>query len=150
MATASSDLGRRGFVLKPLHMIGIAIIVLAIVLGYYGLQSGLRPYTTSVSEAISTGRGVQLAGFLYPGETGEYDKNGEFTFKLQDSTGKVVQVLYGKPKPANFEKAISIVAIGRYDQAQNVFVADDMLVKCPSKYQEQMDQTQAQVMRTED
>ena len=94
MATASSDLGRRGFVLKPLHMIGIAIIVLAIVLGYYGLQSGLRPYTTSVSEAISTGRGVQLAGFLYPGETGAYDKNGEFTFKLQDSTGKVVQVVY--------------------------------------------------------
>ena len=80
MATASSDLGRRGFVLKPLHLIGIAIIVLAIVLGYYGLQSGLRPYTTSVSEAIGSGRGVQLAGFLYPGETGSYDDKGEFTF----------------------------------------------------------------------
>jgi cytochrome c-type biogenesis protein CcmE len=143
MATASSDLGRRGFALKPLHMIGIAIIVLAIVLGYYGLQSGLRPYTTSVSEAISTGRGVQLAGFLYPGETGAYDSNGEFTFKLQDSTGNVVQVIYPKPKPANFEKAISIVAIGHYDAAKNVFLADDMLVKCPSKYQEQLDQTQA-------
>ena len=143
MATASSDLGRRGIVLKPLHLIGIAIIILAIVLGYYGLQSGLRPYTTSVSEAISSGRGVQLAGFLYPGETGAYDEKGDFTFKLQDSTGKVVQVIYAKPRPANFEKAISIVAIGRYDQAKNVFVADDMLVKCPSKYQEQMDQTQA-------
>ena len=143
MATTSSDLGRRGFVLKPLHMIGIAIIVLAIVLGYYGLQSGLRPYTTSVSEAISTGRGVQLAGYLYPGETGAYDDKGEFTFKLQDSTGKVVQVLYGKPKPANFEKAISIVAIGHYDAAKGAFMADDMLVKCPSKYQEQLDQTQA-------
>jgi len=147
MATASSDLGRRGFVLKPLHMIGIAIIVLAIVLGYYGLQSGLRPYTTSVSEAISTGRGVQLAGFLYPGETGAYNEKGEFTFKLQDSTGKVVQVLYGKPKPANFEKAISIVAIGHYDAAKGAFMADDMLVKCPSKYQEQLDQTQAYGLR---
>src|SRR6266498_2570614 len=110
MTTASNDLGRRGFVLRPLHMIGIAIIVLAIVLGYYGLQSGLRPYTTSVSEA--------------------------------NSTGKVVQVLYGKPKPANFEKAISIVAIGHYDAAKGAFMADDMLVKCPSKYQEQLDQTQ--------
>ena len=54
-----------------------------------------------------------------------------------------MQVIYAKPRPANFEKAISIVAIGRYDEAKNVFVADDMLVKCPSKYQEQMDQTQA-------
>jgi cytochrome c-type biogenesis protein CcmE len=143
MATASSDLGRRGFALRPLHLIGIAIIVLAIVLGYYGLQSGLRPYTTSVDEAISSGRGVQLAGFLYPGETGGYDEKGDFTFKLQDSTGQVVQVVYTKPKPANFEQAISIVAIGRYDQSKDVFVADDMLVKCPSKYQEQMDQTQA-------
>jgi cytochrome c-type biogenesis protein CcmE len=143
MATASSDLGRRGFALKPLHMIGIAIIVLAIVLGYSGLQSGLRPYTTSVSEAISSGRGVQLAGFLYPGETGAYDDKGDFTFKLQDNTGKVVQVIYSKPRPANFEQAISIVAIGSYDESKGVFVADDMLVKCPSKYQEQMDQTQA-------
>src|SRR4051794_35471373 len=129
MATASSDLGRRGVVLKPLHMIGIAIIALAIVLGYYGLQSCLRPYTTSVSEAISTGRGVQLAGFLYPAEVGAYDANGEFTFKLQDSTGKLVQVIYPNPHPANFEKAISIVAIGHYDAAKGEFMAHDMLVK---------------------
>ena len=143
MASVSTDLGRRGFVLKPLHMIGIGIIVMAIVLGYFGLQSALRPYTTSVTEAMSTGRGVQLAGFLYPGETGAYDDRGEFTFKLQDSTGKVVQVIYPKPKPANFEKAISIVAIGHYDASKGVFIADDMLVKCPSKYQEELDQTKA-------
>ena len=140
MATASNDLGRRGFVLKPLHMIGIAMIVLAIVLGYYGLQSALRPYTTSVTEAISTGRGVQLAGFLVPGEQGHYDASQNFTFSMQDATGKVVQVIYPKPRPANFEKAISIVAIGHYDAGKNAFMADDMLVKCPSKYQEQLDQ----------
>ncbi len=141
MTTASNDLGRRGFVLKPVHLIGIAIIVLAIVLGYFGLQTAFRPYTTSVTEAISTGRGVQLAGFLVPGEQGTYDAAGNFTFSMQDSTGKIVQVVYPKPRPANFEKAVSIVAIGRYDAAKNAFLADDMLVKCPSKYQEQLDQT---------
>ncbi|HEX9372701.1 MAG TPA: cytochrome c maturation protein CcmE [Roseiflexaceae bacterium] len=141
MTTASNDLGRRGFVLKPVHLIGIAIIVLAIVLGYFGLQTAFRPYTTSVTEAISTGRGVQLAGFLVPGEQGTYDAAGNFTFSMQDSTGKIVQVVYLKPRPANFEKAVSIVAIGRYDAAKNAFLADDMLVKCPSKYQEQLDQT---------
>ncbi len=136
MATVSGDLGRRGFVLKPLHMIGIAMIVLAIVLGYFGLQSALRPYTTSVSEAISTGRGVQLAG-----DVGSYDAAGNFTFGMQDSTGKIVKVVYGKPKPPNFEQAVSLVAIGHYDASKQVFMADDMLVKCPSKYQEQLDQT---------
>jgi cytochrome c-type biogenesis protein CcmE len=143
MATLPNDLGRRGFALKPLHIIGIAMIVLAIVLGYFGLQSALRPYTTSVAEAMNTSRGVQLAGFLVPGEQGRYDANNNFTFSMQDGTGKVVQVIYPKPKPANFEKAISIVAIGHYDASKGAFLADDMLVKCPSKYQEQLDETRA-------
>lgn len=140
MAAQSPEPGRRGLRLKPLHMIGIAIIAMAIVLGYYGLQSALRPYTTSVSEAINAQRGVQLAGFLVPGEQGRYNANNDFTFSMQDSTGKVVQVIYPKPRPANFEQAISIVAIGHYDAGKQAFLADDMLVKCPSKYQEQMNQ----------
>ncbi|RMD82460.1 MAG: cytochrome c maturation protein CcmE, partial [Chloroflexi bacterium] len=28
------------------------------------------------------------------------------------------------------------VAIGRYDPTEQAFMADDLLVKCPSKYQE--------------
>jgi cytochrome c-type biogenesis protein CcmE len=140
MATATSDIDRRSFVLKPLHLIGIAIILLAIVTGYFGLRTAFRPYTTSVSEAVGSGRSVQLAGFL--GSTGEYDTNGNFTFNLQDGTGKLVKVIYPKPRPANFEQAVSVVAIGHYDAGQQAFMAEDMLVKCPSKYQEQMDQSQ--------
>jgi cytochrome c-type biogenesis protein CcmE len=140
MATATSEIERRGLVLKPLHLIGIAIILLAIVTGYFGLQSAFRPYTTSVSEAVDSGRSVQLAGFL--GSTGEYDANGNFTFDLQDGAGKLVKVIYPKPRPANFEQAVSVVAIGHYDAGQQAFLAEDMLVKCPSKYQEQMDQSQ--------
>jgi cytochrome c-type biogenesis protein CcmE len=138
MATATGEIERRGFALKPLHLIGIAIILLAIVTGYFGLRSAFRPYTTSVSEAVGSGRSVQLAGFL--GSTGAYDTNGNFTFDLQDSTGKLVKVIYPKPRPANFEQAVSVVAIGHYDAGQQAFLAEDMLVKCPSKYQEQMDQ----------
>ena len=140
MTTASGNLERRGFALKPLHLIGIAIILLAIVTGYYGLQSAMRPYTTSVAEAVDSKGSVQLAGFL--GSTGEYDAAGNFTFKLQDNTGKLVTVVYPKPKPANFEQAVSVVAIGHYDSAKGAFLAEDMLVKCPSKYQEQLDQSQ--------
>jgi cytochrome c-type biogenesis protein CcmE len=55
---------------------------------------------------------------------------------LQDENGKLVKVVSDDPRPANFEQAISIVAIGRYDQGEQAFMADDLLVKCPSKYQE--------------
>lgn len=51
-----------------------------------------------------------------------------------------MKVVYTRPKPANFEQAVSLVAIGRHDMTKGVFLADDMLVKCPSKYQEQFDQ----------
>ena len=132
---ATINIPQRRMALKPLHLIGIAMIVLAVVLGYFGLQQSFRPYTQSIDEAVSADRSVQLQGFL--GSTGAYDANGKFTFDLQDKTGKMVKVVYSQPRPANFEQAISIVAIGHYDQAQNVFLADELLVKCPSKYQEQ-------------
>ena len=42
---------------------------------------------------------------------------------------------YHGVKPANFEDAISIVAIGHYESGRDEFVANKLLVKCPSKYQ---------------
>jgi cytochrome c-type biogenesis protein CcmE len=127
MSSMSASSSR--FALKPLHMIGIAIIVLSIVLGYYGLSASMRPYTTSVAEAKTTSRGVQLAGFL--GSKGEYNDAGQFTFLL-------ITVVSNEPKPSNFEQAVSIVAIGQYDEQTGEFMAENLLVKCPSKYQEQM------------
>ncbi len=125
---------RRGLPIKPVYILGIAMIVMAVALAYNGLGQSFRPYTTKVDEAVASGRSVQLAGFL--GTTGEYNTAGNFEFKLKDNTGKLVTVIYSKPKPANFEKAISVVAIGHYDTAKGAFLADEMLVKCPSKYQE--------------
>ena len=42
---------------------------------------------------------------------------------------------YKGVKPGNFEDAISIVAIGHFDEGAKQFEADKLLVKCPSKYQ---------------
>lgn len=56
---------------------------------------------------------------------------------LQDENGKLVKVISDKPRPANFEQAISVVAIGSYSAQEQAFMADDLLIKCPSKYQEQ-------------
>ncbi|RRR74351.1 MAG: cytochrome c maturation protein CcmE [Candidatus Viridilinea halotolerans] len=125
---------RRGFALKPLHIAGLVIILLAVAYGGAGFQNGFRSYTQSIDEAVAATRSVQLAGFL--GSTGEYDAQGRFTFMLQDETGKLLKVVSHEPRPANFEHAISIVAIGRYDQQEEAFISDQLLVKCPSKYQE--------------
>jgi len=54
-------------------------------------------------------------------------------FKLKDSRGEVLNVEYRGVVPGNFDQAASIVAIGRYTHDR--FQADQLLVKCPSKYQ---------------
>jgi cytochrome c-type biogenesis protein CcmE len=44
-------------------------------------------------------------------------------------------VRYKGLKPANFEDAVSIVAIGHFDEKAKELEANKLLVKCPSKYQ---------------
>jgi cytochrome c-type biogenesis protein CcmE len=134
MAVNSISNQGRGFHLKPLHIAGIGIILIAILYGVFGFKDAFRSYTHSVSEATSSSRSVQLAGFL--GSTGEYDVDGRWTFILEDENGEQVKVVSAEPRPANFEQAISIVAVGHYDAAEGAFMAESLLVKCPSKYQE--------------
>ncbi len=133
--TADSSTIRRSFQIRPLHIAGIGIVLLAVVYGVFGFKDSFRSYTTSVTEAVNSSSSVQLAGFL--GSQGEYDEQGHWTFMLQDENGEMVKVVSNEPRPANFEHAVSIVAIGRYDAGQQAFMADELLVKCPSKYQEQ-------------
>jgi len=49
--------------------------------------------------------------------------------------GVVRQVVYPNPKPANFEDAEQVVVNGRMEG--DVFVAEHILVKCPSKYNDE-------------
>lgn len=119
----------------PVQAAGVVLIVLAALLSYGGLRDSFRPYTARIDEAIDSRRSVQLVGFL--GSAGTYDAQGRFTFALEDETGRRITVVSREPKPSHFELATSIVVIGRYDEEQNFFIADQVLIKCPSKYHEQ-------------
>ncbi|WP_129627101.1 cytochrome c maturation protein CcmE [Candidatus Oscillochloris fontis] len=134
MASVPAPVRRSGFEIKPLHIAGLGIILLAVVYGLFGFKDAFRAYTTSVDEAMSSSRSIQLAGFL--GSTGEMDAQGRFTFMLQDADKQMLKVISNDPRPANFEHATSVVAIGYYDASEQAFMAEDLLVKCPSKYQE--------------
>lgn len=56
----------------------------------------------------------------------------QFSFYMKDEAGNVRRVVYPKPKPNNFEQADRLVVIG--SMQNGVFYANDMLMKCPSKY----------------
>lgn len=55
-------------------------------------------------------------------------------FTLIDAENSEHQVIYYHPKPQDLERSEQIVVVGRVKNGQ--FVADDILLKCPSKYQE--------------
>jgi cytochrome c-type biogenesis protein CcmE len=58
-----------------------------------------------------------------------------FSFMLVDENGKHQKVEYDEPMPQDFTKSEKVVVIGRYEG--DVFKASKILLKCPSKYQEQ-------------
>jgi cytochrome c-type biogenesis protein CcmE len=98
-------------------------------------RSSLTQYV-SFQEAQATSRTVQVAGGLEHG-SGDYSNTEQaLRFTLVDpESQRTLRVRYHGLKPANFEDAVSIVAIGRYESTNGEFAADKLLVKCPSKYQ---------------
>ena len=73
------------------------------------------------------------AGIIEMNYKPEKDPN-YFTFTLVDDSMQSKQVVYYNPKPQDFERSEKIVVIGA--MKGNVFVADKILMKCPSKYQD--------------
>mgnify|MGYP001358299081 CR=1 FL=1 len=58
-----------------------------------------------------------------------------FSFVLVDESGRKQKVEYSEPMPQDFTKSEKVVVIGRYEG--ELFRASKILLKCPSKYQEQ-------------
>ena len=51
---------------------------------------------------------------------------------MKDEKGNTRRVIYGQAKPSNFDQADQLVVIG--EMRNDIFYAHDMLLKCPSKY----------------
>ncbi len=114
------------------YIVGIVIIVAFMIFAGISFQNSLTPYV-SLNEAKAKGTTVQIKGSRVAGSEA-YDSDAKtFNFKLLDNNGEKFQVIYNGVKPSNFEHATEIVAIGRYHDG--VFKADELLVKCPSKYE---------------
>ncbi|MDN5201654.1 cytochrome c maturation protein CcmE [Fulvivirgaceae bacterium BMA10] len=57
------------------------------------------------------------------------------TFVLVDENGQEQRVFYKEPMPTDLMKSENVVVIGSYKN--DIFMADKLLLKCPSKYQEE-------------
>ena len=80
-------------------------------------------------------RDSRVAGAIVPDSVNWNTREVHLTFEIQDGTGSLA-ISYRGPQPDMLVDAVEAVAIGRYDPAAQVFQADELLMKCPSKYEE--------------
>ena len=76
---------------------------------------------------------AHVVGHWVRPEDARYDRvTNLFTFYMEDEQQQERLVHYYNPKPASFEDAEQLVVQGKMEG--EIFVADKILMKCPSKY----------------
>lgn len=114
-------------------VLAVAVIIAALVFGAMSFVETNVEYT-DFRDAETSAKKVQVKGTWVQDRETHFDAEaGTFTFTMVDDFGKMEQVVYGGAKPNNFEIADAIVVKGRY--RDGVFQAEDILTKCPSKYE---------------
>lgn len=120
--------------MKKTHLIGIVIIALAV----GAIMSTISDSSTyaDFSEAFANeGSEYHVVGKLNRDKESIYEPSSNpdlFTFYMVDNKGEEKKVLLHKSKPQDFERSEQIVLIGKAQG--NEFHADEILMKCPSKY----------------
>jgi cytochrome c-type biogenesis protein CcmE len=117
--------------MKPKLILGIIAIVAFTSLLLYNFGESISTYTDF--EKAETMKSAHVPGtWESEREYGFSRETMQFSFYMKDESGEVKKVIYSKPKPNNFEQADRLVVIG--EMRNDVFYANEMLMKCPSKY----------------
>lgn len=107
----------------------IAIVILSGVSIWFFLSS-MTPFTSDFGEAKS-GKAYQVYGLL---DQKSLKQEGNLNyFNMVDEKGEVLPVILDGVLPQNFAGAQKGVAVGSFKDGS--FHADQLLVKCPSKYE---------------
>ncbi|WPP48408.1 cytochrome c maturation protein CcmE domain-containing protein [Catalinimonas niigatensis] len=129
--------------MKKTHIFGIIIIAVCVMI----IMSTAGDASTYVSfkeaKVMATGgqdKKIHVVGQLSKDEEGNIvgiqpsEDKLSFSFIMVDDNQQEQRVFYNEPMPADFTRSEQVVVIGSYHN--DVFVADQILMKCPSKYQE--------------
>jgi cytochrome c-type biogenesis protein CcmE len=125
--------------MRAKYVIGVVIIVVFVVWGATSFMETTVQYVP-LQTAATSARTVQVMGKI-DFDAVAYDEDKQrLRFAIYDpkaeqpSGAQRLDIVYYGVVPGNFNQATSVVLKGKPDST-GVFVADQMLVKCPSKYQ---------------
>ena len=117
---------------------GVIVAVVIAVLIATSFSGSTSDYLT-IAEVRALGpeqtRDSRVAGAIVPDSVEWSTRELHLTFEIEDETGHL-PISYHGPQPDMLVDAVEAVAIGKYDPADQVFEAEELLMKCPSKYEE--------------
>ncbi len=123
---------------KSRIIIGVIALAGFSYLGLSAFQQTLTPYMSFAEARAAEGKSVQITGDLREDRLSWYSDDESRTFlfyMIESDTGDTFLIAYDGVKPSTFDDAIGIVAMGTFDGTR--FQADQVLTKCPSKYEGQ-------------
>lgn len=130
--------------MKKTHILGIIVIAVAIIViistagdasAYVNFEDALEMYEDGNKNKI------HVVGSLKKDTSGEVvgiqssPDMLSFKFTMIDENNVEQVVFHPNPMPTDFLRSEQVVVVGGYEN--NKFVADKILLKCPSKYQEE-------------
>jgi len=124
--------------MKAKYIIGVVVIVVFMVWGASAFFQTTVQYVP-IEQAKTAGKTVQVMGKIDFDQVKYNTDNSRLEFVVYDAdaadkaTAHRMNVVYYGVVPGNFDQATSVVLKGK--AGENEFVAEQMLVKCPSKYQ---------------
>jgi len=120
--------------MKKIHIVGIVIIAIAIGAIFTTLNN-TSTYASFLEAAKDQGSEFHVVGKLNKDKEMVYEPKIDaniFSFYMIDNKGTERKVILHKNKPQDFERSEQIVLIGKMEGEE--FQASDILMKCPSKY----------------
>jgi cytochrome c-type biogenesis protein CcmE len=122
--------------MKKTHIIGLAVIAIAIA-AIIGTFTDSSSYVGFEKALANKGTTYHVIGELNKDKELYYnpiEDANHFSFYLVDEKGVESKVVFTGTKPQDFERSEQIVLTG--SMRDEYFHADKILMKCPSKYQE--------------
>ena len=130
--------------MKKSHIIGIVVIAIAVfvIISTAGDASTYVTFEEAKSIADSgEDKKVHIVGQLKKDEQGEIvgvepsEDKLTVTFLMVDNNQVANKVFYNKPMPPDLKQSEQVVVVGQYKN--DLFIANQILLKCPSKYEEE-------------
>jgi cytochrome c-type biogenesis protein CcmE len=120
--------------MKKIHIVGVIVIAVAIGVIFTSMRN-TSTYADFTEALANPDREFHVVGKLDKARPQIYEPTvnpDEFTFSMVDNKGIERKVVLHKSKPQDFERSEQIVLIGKMEGEE--FHANDILMKCPSKY----------------